>query len=113
MSVDGDGEIWARTIGHRSFRSRLAPRNGRHCRLSERFAPFMFELAVTAHAQGLDLEIVSARIGPVPLPHVLCPRSKACERLDENGRFSFDVPIAMPGLGRLVHYRGWLEPDDA
>ena len=26
------------------------------------------------------------------------------------GGFSFDVPIALPGISRLVHYRGWPMP---
>ena len=48
-------------------------------------------------------------LGPIPLPLRLAPRSVACEWADD-GRFRFDVPIALPLIGRLVHYRGWLSP---
>jgi hypothetical protein len=67
-------------------------------------------LALTAHPEGLDLAIVGGRIGPIPLPRWLLPHSLATERCDTQGRFCFDVPIVLPFVGRLVHYRGWLEP---
>lgn len=44
----------------------------------------------------------------LPLSLVLAPRSEAWER-EENGRFVFDVPIALPLIGLVVHYRGWLD----
>jgi len=28
----------------------------------------------------------------------------------KDGRFHFDVPIALPLIGDVVHYRGWLAP---
>ena len=28
------------------------------------------------------------------------------------GRFRFDVALFLPLIGLLVHYRGWLVPDD-
>jgi hypothetical protein len=70
-----------------------------------------FRLALTASADGIDMNIVAGRIGCVPLPVWLLPRSVARERVDAQGRFTFDVPIGLPGLGRLVHYRGWLVVD--
>lgn len=53
--------------------------------------------------------------GRIPLPLMLAPKSRARE-WEADGRFWFDVPIALPLLGRIVHYRGWLIPnaeDDA
>jgi hypothetical protein len=38
----------------------------------------------------------------------MLPRGIARE-YEANGRFHFDVPIALPLIGLLVHYRGWLE----
>jgi hypothetical protein len=32
---------------------------------------------------------------------------------EEDGRFWFDVPIALPLIGLIVHYRGWLAPSVA
>ena len=43
----------------------------------------------------------------IPLPLGLAPRSKAKE-WDKGGVFHFDVPIALPLVGTIVHYRGSL-----
>jgi hypothetical protein len=43
----------------------------------------------------------------LPLPRALWPAIEASESQDD-GRFCFDVRIALPLVGRLVHYRGWL-----
>lgn len=49
------------------------------------------------------------RLGALPLPSALAPRTRAHEEVDEQGRFIFDVEISAPLIGRLVRYRGWLE----
>jgi Domain of unknown function (DUF4166) len=101
-------EIWTREFGTARFRSRIIPTN--RGRVLERFGPLTFQLQLTARADGLDYAIVSGRFGFIALPSFLVPRSYAKERLDNSGRFYFDVPISLPGLGLLVHYRGWLIP---
>jgi hypothetical protein len=108
MRTVDDGEEWMRVFGRARFRTRLTPLDGLHSRLVERFGPCSFNLRLTARPQGLDYAVTSGRIGFVPLPSFLIPRSTATERVDDAGRFQFDVPIALPGLGLLVHYRGWL-----
>jgi hypothetical protein len=65
---------------------------------------------LTASADGLDLKATRAWIGPLPLPRGLVPTSHATERVDAKGRFRFDIPIVLPVVGLLVHYRGWLVP---
>jgi len=45
----------------------------------------------------------------VPLPRVLCPGGEVYEHA-EDGRFNFHVDIKAPLIGRIVKYRGWLEP---
>jgi saccharopine dehydrogenase-like NADP-dependent oxidoreductase len=109
MRADRDGEVWTRNFGGRTFRSRLAP-GRRPGRVTERFGALTFDLALAAGPAGLDLTIVGGRLGPLPLPRFLIPRSAARERVDGEGRFCFDVPISLPGIGLLVHYRGWLKP---
>jgi hypothetical protein len=44
------------------------------------------------------------------MPRFLAPRSVAYEGEDEEGRYTFDAPIALPLIGRLTHYRGFLTP---
>ncbi len=107
----GNKEIWIRRFGRSTFRSTLragpAPR-----RLYERFGPFDFELEMTPDETGFMLDMAAWRIGPVRLPMVLAPRTPARAFVDEHGRYSFDVAIALPFIGKLVRYQGWLVPDE-
>jgi hypothetical protein len=109
MRTDRDGEVWTRDFGGYRFRSRLAP-SGWRGRVTERFGPFTFDLVLTASAAGLDLEVIGGRLGLLRLPGILHPVSRATERVDAQGRFCFDIPVVLPAVGLLVHYRGWLEP---
>jgi Domain of unknown function (DUF4166) len=74
----------------------------------ERFGPFSFDLVLTAGTAGLDLDVVGGKLGPLPLPRALVPISQASDRVDAQGRFRFDIPVVLPSVGLLVHYRGWL-----
>ena len=53
----------------------------------------------------------SALMSALPLPRFLAPRSQARAFVDDTGRYRFDVPITLPLIGALVHYRGWLVAD--
>lgn len=103
--VDGR-ESWTRDFEGRRFYSHLSQR-GRW--LVERFGPFRFAFDLPGDGQGLTMVMQRWWIGPLPLPLCLAPRSTAREWADD-GRFCFDVPIALPLIGQLVHYRGWLRP---
>jgi hypothetical protein len=107
MRADRAGEVWTRNFGGRTFRSRLAP-GKRRGRVRERFGPFSFDLVLTAGPAGLDFEAVGGKLGPLPLPRALVPISHASERVDAQGRFCFDIPVVLPSVGLLVHYRRWL-----
>jgi hypothetical protein len=111
-AVTAKGEIWTRRFGPRSFRSHLAATpNG----MTERFGPFTFLLGLTVAEGALHYPVRSGRLGPLPLPGWLLPRSEAREYA-EDGRFHFDVRLFAPLTGGLmVHYRGHLipaNPDD-
>lgn len=99
-------ESWTRDFEGRRFRSHLT-QQGRW--LVERFGPFRFAFDLSSDGRGLTMVMQRWWIGPLPLPLWLAPRSTAREWA-EDGRFHFDVPIALPLIGQLVHYRGWLEP---
>lgn len=103
----GGVEAWTRTFGDRSFTSHLSERKGR---LVERFGPLRFAFELPSDARGLEMRIVGWSCFGVPLPMALAPRSVARE-WQEDGRFHFDVPIALPLVGLVVHYRGWLVMD--
>jgi uncharacterized protein DUF4166/saccharopine dehydrogenase-like protein len=105
MRLDRDGiETWQRDFGGRRFQSRLQP--SRRGMVVERFGPFSFDLSVKATDDGLTLRVVGWRLGKLRLPRRLAPKSTAVERVDADGRFCFDVPIALPLVGGLVRYRG-------
>jgi hypothetical protein len=108
MRRDGDAEVWTRRIGSHKFVSRLGACPEHPERGSERFGPFRFVIAYTGESAGLDLMAIDAKIGCLRLPGWLAPRGQASERVDACGRFTFDVAIELPAVGRLVRYRGWL-----
>lgn len=108
MRADGERAVWRRRIDGHRFRSVLSqPRPGG--RVIERFGPLSFELALSVEGERLVYRIIGWRLGPMPLPGVLRPRTDTFETVNEAGRFTFDVTIAAPLFGRLVRYRGWLE----
>lgn len=108
-ATPGGGERWVRDFAGRRFATtlRLHPAGG----LLERFGPFRVRLELRGDAQGLEMVIRGWSLGPLPLPARLAPAARAREDTDADGRFRFDVELTLPGLGRLVRYRGWLVPE--
>lgn len=104
-----DGETWIRRFGPAVFMSRLQAARTTN-RLVERFGVLAFDLGARADETGFELSIAGARLWGVPLPSALVPATLARASTDEQGRYCFDVTITLPFLGRLVRYRGWLEP---
>jgi NAD(P)-dependent dehydrogenase (short-subunit alcohol dehydrogenase family) len=102
-------ERWTRDFSRRRFSSRLCLRAGR---LEERFGPASFAFRLPVHEAGLGMEMTGWRIGPLPLPLALAPRTPARE-WEEDGLFHFDVSIALPLVGPVVRYRGWLDAPSA
>lgn len=100
-------EIWERNIGGSRFMSEI--RLVGPGRVTERFGPFTFTLALRADNEKHVMKIVGWRLGWLPLPGFLAPQSIATEGLGEDGGFTFDVPISAPLLGRLTHYKGELQ----
>lgn len=110
MRLWPDKEEWRRSFGARRMRSVLtyvAPGVVR-----ERFGPLSFDMRLDVDATSLSMRVIGWRLGPLPMPAWLAPRSEAVESQDAQGRFRFDVPIALPLTGRLVHYSGWLAAEE-
>jgi saccharopine dehydrogenase-like NADP-dependent oxidoreductase len=112
VRIDADGErsIWRRRIGGRTFSSVLS-RPGDGGRIVERFGGLSFGLRLTPEGDKLIYSVEGWRLGPLPLPQALAPRTLTHEEVDADGRFVFDVEISAPLIGRLVRYRGWLVRD--
>jgi len=107
VTTDGKRSQWKRRIGKNLFRSELS--NARPGgRITERFGPFSFDIVLGPSFSGLAYDIRGWSLGLIPMPAFLAPRSETSESVDAEGRFNFDVLIALPWGSRLVHYRGWL-----
>ncbi len=109
IAVDDTGETWTRRFSGKAFSSRLQ-KSGDH--LTERFGPFQFLFALPSTDNGLRMEMTGWKFWFVPLPLFLAPQSPASEWEDDE-RFHFDVPIILPVVGLMVHYRGWLKPAES
>lgn len=101
-------ERWTRTFANERMTSELKLLG--HETLTERFAPFTFELQLGTDASEIRMPVLGWRLGKLRLPKFLAPQSQTSEYVDSDGRFRFDVRLSVPMIGLLAHYRGWLEP---
>jgi hypothetical protein len=92
------------------MRSNLRNADSTTHQLDEVLGPLSIRLQWKPTERGLQLRTISARIFGCSLPHVLRPRSNASETVGDDGQFHFDVPIALPLIGTIVHYKGSLKP---
>lgn len=98
-------ETWTRDFSGNRFKCELS-QDGDF--LVERFGLLRFGFHLAADDKGLAMHLKRWWLWRLPLPLALAPRSLARE-WQEGVRFHFDVPIALPLIGLVVHYRGWLE----
>lgn len=103
---DGE-ELWSRIYPSSTMRSVMGNPDPATRSVEERFGPFRFRLRLDPREDGLDMVPIGGRLWRLPLPRFLLPRIAATERVDGD-RHLFDVSIALPLVGRLVRYRGWL-----
>ncbi len=101
---EGGVERWTRDFGGHVFVSELS-QSGRN--LVERFGPMRFYFDLPSDATGLTMIMKKWTVLRIPMPLFLAPKSVARE-WGEGEDFWFDVPVALPLVGDLVHYRGWL-----
>ncbi len=113
--VAGDGhERWTRRVGGHTMRSILwAP--GFSWLLWELLGPVLFAYRLRVENGAILWRVEKVRLlGLLPLPSCWFAGVEARES-GGAGRYRFDVRAALPGIGLLVHYRGWLavDADDA
>lgn len=105
------GEKWTRRFGAHEFSSHLArPRDRKPNVIIERFGLLSFRMGLHTSEAGLSMPIEGAYLIRIRLPNWLMPISSTYETVDDAGRFRFDVDVALPGVGRVVRYVGWLVP---
>ena len=99
-------ERWTRDFGGHRFSSELS-HSGPH--LVESFGPLRFAFELPCGPEGLEMHIRRWSAFAIPLPLILAPRIEARE-WEEDGRFRFAVAVALPLVGDVVRYSGWLVP---
>ena len=109
FTLQGSRERWHRRFGDFGRSSVLGwPADGD---IWERLGPLSGRAQLVAREDGLDMVITGFRFLGLPLPRFLWLNAWGRERVDDAGRFAFDVGIGLPfGIG-LVTYRGWLSID--
>lgn len=111
FSSAGDGaERWTRTFGTRTFSSlqRIGTGRDQHL-LVERFGLISVSLALVVERGRLMLVPRRWSIAGIPLPTALLPTGQSFEYA-QDGRFRFDVTVAVPFIGLIVAYQGQLAP---
>jgi hypothetical protein len=103
----GGAELWTRDFGRHRFSSVLSAAGAQAI---ERFGPLRFFFDVPAGPHGLAMHLRRWTCLGLPLPLVLAPRIQAREWQDEEGRFRFEIAVAMPLAGDVIGYSGWLLP---
>lgn len=112
FAADAHSERWIREFGDQRFHSVHTAGRGRDTgHVLERFGPFTFVLALVWDGERLHYLVRRWRFLGMPLPRALAPISHTTERVCA-GKFHFDVRLSLPLAGLLVHYRGWLVPQD-
>jgi hypothetical protein len=103
--AERDGkERWTRDFGGRRFSSELSGKDGR---IVERFGALRFAFDVPGGPEGLEMQLHHWSLLGIPMPRFLGPRIAASE-WQSGDRFRFDVRVAMPLIGEVIHYSGWL-----
>jgi hypothetical protein len=107
FSADARGETWRRNFGGRPMTSRLKCRNGLLC---ERLGPVQLRFLLHTADGAIYWNLAGVRLlGLLPLPVALFGPVQCRER-EHAGRYEFRVEAALPLLGPLIRYEGWLEP---
>lgn len=76
--------------------------------VEESFGPLQLVMRPLAQDDGVDLHLVSARLGWLPLTGALRPRVSAVERVDADGHHQYDFELSLPVFGRIVSFRSYL-----
>ncbi|HEV7822870.1 MAG TPA: DUF4166 domain-containing protein, partial [Burkholderiales bacterium] len=109
-SEDDGSETWTRIYPGMTMRSNLRNADPVTHQVDEFLGPLSIRLQWKVSERGLQLRTISACLFGCPLPDFLRPRSDASESVGADGQFHFDVPIALPLIGTIVHYKGSLKP---
>lgn len=103
--VDAQRERWTRHVGAHAMRSRLWAADGL---LHERLGLVEFGFRLFADQGVLKWQVACVRVLGLRLP-VRWFAGVAAHEFERDGRYGFDVQAALPLVGPLLRYRGWLD----
>lgn len=104
------GEEWRRDFGSHRTTSLQGEVPGRPGLIFESFGPGNFLIDPRPGAAGLSFALKGARLFGCPLPRFLWPAIVG-EATAPDGRYHFNISVALPLVGLLVRYRGSLTPE--
>ncbi|MAC77632.1 MAG: hypothetical protein CML66_06170 [Rhodobacteraceae bacterium] len=110
MSVRGgpDSATWQRDFDGHLLTSRIERRGSL---LLERFGPVCLIMCLRDEAGALHVDVIGGTLCGLRMPRAVLPHSDSVET-GEDGRLQFDISAALPILGPMIRYRGWLQPVD-
>jgi YfiH family protein len=108
IDASADEETWTRRFGTQPMRSHLRQHGAL---LRERLGLATFEFALSAADGVLRWEPRRVSALGLPLPTRWFRGVRATES-QRDGRYRFEVEAALPWIGELVRYEGWLEAVD-
>ena len=108
-------EYWERRFRGRRYASTMQIGDQRAPGLLvEQFGPFALEFRLDPREEGsvvsLGWSLTGCRLLGVRLPQWVCPQIECIESASGE-RFLFDIDVAFPLIGRVIHYGGWLSTD--
>lgn len=110
FTPSGKGELWERSFGDHRFSSLQFAGSGRNEHLIvEQFGFVKISLALAVEGDRLYLIPRRWTLLGVPLPKLLLPKGNTFET-ERDGKFVFDVELALPVFGLIVSYKGSLLP---
>jgi hypothetical protein len=106
------GEHWDRKFADRRYASTMQLGTGRdQGLLIEHFGPFDLRFRLHVVPAALSWSLIGWRLLRIPLPRWSVPEIDCVESADAD-RYTFDIDVTFPVIGWLMHYRGWLLPED-
>src|SRR5690348_8444513 len=103
-------EFWRRRFAKRRYQSTMGVfASGTASLLIEHFGPFRLFFKLTPQDDSLEWLLVRWKFLFLPLPRWTLLKVK-CRESADGVRFVFDIDFALPIIGPVIHYTGWLLP---
>lgn len=108
--LDGKGrERWERRFASRRYTSTMTAGTGStEGLLAEYFGLFRLYFRLMPSEEGLAWSLARWRLLGISLPRWTTPSIECLESADGT-RFVFDIDVALPMIGHIMHYRGRIE----